>query len=574
MATLKIDNYDIPLGNSKLVFSKSGYSFYNWITKDIPYSERVSLPETSLLNSIFFRPFASEIQAKKFSKFHSFKYIDNGKIVFAGICKLLKFSENREYEIQLIDGSFDLFENLKNKLNKLDFEHSDFTFNSTAYNSLKLLNNSAWIWSASSMHLEKILSKNILSGNLAFSRPYFSAKRLIEKMFAANNWSYELGINTSLFDKIIISANSKFAFTSFEKSFTAVLAASNFNISSPVFLKTDTLTGSTILNLTYKSKIRFRGSANSDNDFILQISGTGAKPQTQTFILNKGSFDYDLLSNDFEAASALTFSIIGTGNVSFTDFKIYTVIDEENFGNISAANFTDFKVKTYENLPNIVQKDLFKHCLVKIGGFFNTDFFRKKIKIETVLTLSKLGALDWSSKFIEESESISLLDGYSKINYFTYKNSDNNPEFLGRGSFNLDNETLQDAGEIYSSIFAASPEVVITNNMIDNSVYNDTERINDLNTLVGYYEEISSYSVARFNDLNGNNILSKFYPNFIIAIQKGEMIEAKFNLNKSDFFLFDFTKLVYLEQKKSTFYILSIGNYIENETTDITLLKA
>jgi len=574
MATLKIDNYDIPLGNSKLVFSKSGYSFYNWITKDIPYSERVSLPETSLLNSIFFRPFASEIQAKKFSKFHSFKYIDNGKIVFAGICKLLKFSENREYEIQLIDGSFDLFENLKNKLNKLDFEHSDFTFNSTAYNSLKLLNNSAWIWSASSMHLEKILSKNILSGNLAFSRPYFSAKRLIEKMFAANNWSYELGINTSLFDKIIISANSKFAFTSFEKSFTAVLAASNFNISSPVFLKTDTLTGSTILNLTYKSKIRFRGSANSDNDFILQISVTGAKPQTQTFILNKGSFDYDLLSNDFEASSALTFSIIGTGNVSFTDFKIYTVIDEENFGNISAANFTDFKVKTYENLPNIVQKDLFKHFLVKIGGFFNTDFFRKKIKIETVLTLSKLGALDWSQKLIEGSDSISLLDGYSKINYFTYKNSDNNPEFLGRGSFNLDNETLQDAGEIYSSIFAASPEVVITNNMIDNSVYNDTERINDLNTLVGYYEEISSYSVARFNDLNGNNILSKFYPNFIIAIQKGEIIEAKFNLNKSDFFLFDFTKLVYLEQKKSTFYILSIGNYIENETTDITLLKA
>ena len=57
------------------------------------------------------------------------------------------------------------------------------------------------------------------------------------------------------------------------------------------------------------------------------------------------------------------------------------------------------------------------------------------------------------------------------------------------------------------------------------------------------------------------------------AIQKGEMIEAKFNLNKSDFFLFDFSKLVYIAQKKSIFYVLNIGNYIENELTDVTLLK-
>jgi len=569
MAQLKIDNQIVQLGKAKLVFSKSGYSFENWLTKDIPYSERVSLPETSILNSIFSRPFASEIHAQKFSKFHTFNYIDNGKIVFSGICKLLSFTENREYEIQLIDGSFDLFENLKNKLNKLDFESSDFTFNASAYTSLKVLNSSAWIWSASSMHESKILSKNILSGNLAFSRPFFSVKRLIEKMLSVNGWTYELSTNASMFDKFVISANSKFVFTSFEKSFSGTLAASTFNISSPLFLKTDTITGTTILNINKKSKIRFRGSANAANDFILQINGTGVKPQTQTFPLNKGLAYYDITSNNFEPNTALSFSLIGIGNVIFSDFKIYTSIDENNFGNITAYNFDGFKVKTYDNLPNIVQKDLLKHCLVLIGGFFTTDFFRKKLKIESVNSLSKLSVIDWSEKFIEESGNISLLEGYAKINYFSY----NNDGTLGRGIFEIDNEILKDSGEVYSSIFAASQEVVITDNMIDNTVYNDTELLNDINTLIGYYENISTYSVARFQNLNGNNILSLYYSNFVKAIQKGELIEAKFNLNKSDFFLFDFSKLVYIAQKKSIFYVLNIGNYIENELTDVTLLK-
>ena len=158
MATLEINNSVIQLGDKKLVFSKSGYSFEDWVTKDLPYSERITLPETPLLNTIFFRPYSPEIIGQKFSKFATYKYKDNGKIVSSGIAKLLEFNNNREYELQLIDGSFNLFENLKGKLNKLDVESSDFVFNTTAYNSLKILNSSVWLWAASSMHEEKILS--------------------------------------------------------------------------------------------------------------------------------------------------------------------------------------------------------------------------------------------------------------------------------------------------------------------------------------------------------------------------------------------------------------------------------
>lgn len=573
MAELTIDNQVVELGDSKLVFSKAGYSFDDWLTKDIPYSERVTLPETSLLNSIFFRPSQPEITGQKFSKFHQFKYKDNGKIVNSGVAKLLQFNSNKEYEIQLLDGSFALFENLKDNLNALDFESSDFTFNTTAYNTLKILNSYVWIWSASSMHEAKTLTKNILSGNLAFSRPFFSVKRLVEKMFSVNGWIYELGVNASFFDELIISANNEFVFTSYEKSFTGVLAASNFNLTSPIFIKTDSLTGVDQLNLTYNSKLRLRGSADADNDFILQITVTGTKPQVQTFVLNKGTFDYDLISNEFEAGSAVIIALIGTGNVTLTNFLIYTIIDENNFGVMSTATFTGFKVKTYDNLPDIIQKELFKNCLVKIGGFFTTDNFRKKLIINSVVSLSRLGAIDWTSKFIEDSETIEPLRGYGKINYFAYANSDIKPFNLGRGSFAVDNETFPETKDVYTSMFAASTEVKITDVMIDNNIYNDTNRINEVNDLIAYFEVVSSYTVASFEKLNGNNILSDFYSNFIAAIQRGEITEAKFNLNKSDFFLFDFTKLVYLQQKKSVFYVLSIGNYSDNELTDVILLK-
>lgn len=573
MAELTIDNQIVELGDAKLVFSKVGYSFEDWVTKDIPFSERVTLPETSLLNSIFFRPFSPDITGQKFSKFHTFKYKDNGKIVFSGIAKLLKFSDNKEYELQLLDASFELFENLKNKLNQLDFESSDFTFNSSAYTTLKVLNSSVWIWSASSMHEEKILAKNILSGNLAFSRPFFSVQRLVEKMFLVNGWTYQLGPNTDFFDTLIVSAKNTFVFTSYEKSFTATLAAGNINLTSPDFIKTDTLTGSFILNITYKTKLRFRGNANADNDFILQIDVTGTKPQTQTFVINKGAFDYDLTSNDFEPSSAITVSLVGTGNVDLTNFLIYTIIDENDFSAMASAIFTDFKVKTYDNLPDIVQKELFKNCLVKIGGYFTADNFNKKLTINSVVSLTKLGAIDWSAKFVEDSESVESLKNYGQINHFAYNNSDTKPSNLGRGSFEIANETIPDVVDIFTSIFAASAEVTITDTMIDNTIYDDTERINEINDLIGYFENVSDYTVARFENLNGNNVLSTFYTNFVSAIQRGEIIEAKFNINKSDFFLFDFTKLIYLKQKKSIFYVLKIGDYSDAELTDTTLLK-
>jgi len=573
MPELTIDGNAVDLGTSRLVFSKKGYSFEDWLTKDIPYSERITLPETSLLNSIFFRPFSQDIQGQKFSKFHNYKYRDNGKIVSSGIAKLEGFNESRQYELQLLDGSFALFQSINDNISALDFESSDFIFGTSSYTAMKVLNASVWIWAASSMHEEKTLSRNILGGNISFSRPYLSTKRLLEKIFLVHGWSYDLNTDSDLFDKLIISARSDFLFTSYEKSFSGSQSTGNIDLTSPIFIKRDSVTSSVTLNLTYDSVIRFRGNIDADNDFILQLTVTGTDAQIQTLGINKGLEYYDLYSNDFKAGSAVTISVTGTGSIEFDNFLIYTIIDENDFGIIGSAAFNLFKVKTYDNLPEISQKELFKHLLVSIGGFFTTNNFNKKITISALSSLSRMSAMDWSTKFIDQSESVSLLSGYGKTNYYNYNNSREKLSNLGRGSFIIVNETLDEVENIYDSIFAASLEVEITDTMIDNTIYNNTERIEDVNTLLGYYENISDYTVARFGQLNGNNILANYYVNFLNAVKKGEMIECKFNLNKSDFFLFDFTRLVYLLQKKSVFYVLKIGNYTDGKLTDVTLLK-
>ena len=569
MAKLKINNINVPLPEDRrLVFSKAAYSIDDWLTKDIGISERISLPETKLLNSIFNRPQNPDIIAQKFSKYNTFKYLEVGKIVYSGVVLLLEFSDN-EYEFQLIDSSFELFENLNDNLSRLELDNYDFIFNATEYSNLKALSSNIWLWSIDSRHETKTSAK-IPPTTLAFSRPYFSGKRLVELMFSSNGWTYELSNGASFFDELIISANNKFVFTSYEKIFSGTFSSGALILTTPDFLNSDVLATNTI-TLAYNSKFRFRGNCDADNDFILGFSSTN---QTQTFVLNKGEFDYDYTSNEFAAGDVVTITLTGSGNIELDNVLIYTIIDENDFGNISLANFTDFKVKTYDNIPKIIQKDQFKHCLVSIGGFFTTDNFRKKLNINSFSDISKLGVIDWSNKYVEDIIRAYPVLNYGKTNYFNYDNDDTKPINLGRGAFTIDNETITKAVDVYNSIFAASPEVDISGDtMVDNTVYDDVERINDINPLIAYYENVKDYTVARFEKLNGNNILSNYYTNFVNAIKKGVIFDVRISMNRSDYFLFDFTKLAYIKQLKSTFFVLSISDYSEGELTEVTLLK-
>ncbi len=393
--------------------------------------------------------------------------------------------------------------------------------------------------------------------------------------------SYHLIAN--FFNDLIISAKSAFCFTSYEKKFNGALTIENsltLNLSDYDFLKTDTITENNTLHLNFNSKVRIRGEINPNENSQLQILGVDASDKIliQNISIQQGANQLDFTSELFSSDShpfSIQFKIIGTGAISFKDLFVYTIIDENEFGDIIDANFIDFKVKASDVIPQLSQKELFKHALVSIAGFFSTDNYRKIIKIHSLSELNKLNSLDFSDKFIIGSENVSNLTDYAQINYFTYQNSADKNDKLGSGMFTINAETLPKVAYIYNSIFEASSETEINyKNYIDNSIYSDAARICEINTLLAYLEYRTDYTIARFNKLDANSLLSAFYDNFLNAIKKGVILEAEFDLTKTDFFTFDFTKQIYISQLKSTFYVLRIQDYSEHNLTKLILLKS
>ena len=101
-------------------------------------------------------------------------------------------------------------------------------------------------------------------------------------------------------------------------------------------------------------------------------------------------------------------------------------------------------------------------------------------------------------------------------------------------------------------------------------VYDDTERISELNTCLAYYEN----DLAKFDKLNGDNVINEYYSNYVDAIKKGVIVTADFKLSKTDFFQFNFSRMIYVKQLKSTFYVIEISNYTEDKNTTLKLLKS
>jgi len=568
MITLEIDNKDIDLAGAKIVLNKQAYILSDWLTRFVTFSERLVLPRVYFM---------------RFGQYYNFKIKDNGQILFSGFAFLLAANGKLTSEVQLVDSSKLLFDRIQTNLNQLPLDQFDFTFNLIEYANRKLLSDSVWIWSAANFHQNRILSKNILSNNLAFYRPFFSVKKLHELIFNTNSWTYNLSENAGFMDKLLISSNhTNFYFTSYEKKFNLIQTITgtyNLDFSSPDFLKTDSISGGgLILNLNYKTKLRLRGIISATENFTISIIGMSSNVLIQQINILKGVNSYDITTNEFETSDPLfpiVINFIGNSDIELIDFYIYTLISESDFGALTLANFTDFKVKTYDNIPNISQIDLFKHSLIFAGGFFNTQNFKRQININSMNELSKLSAFDWSDKFIENSERETPVDVFAQNNFFNFNNSSNKPETQGNFSFDIVNETFLKSTDFYTSIFEASPEVEIdSKNILDTALYSDPERIGTSNALLSYYDVDGLNTLARFDKLNAEMIFSEFYANYIQAIQKNKFFESVFNLNKSDFYNFDFTRLIYVEQLKSNFYVISFDGYFENEPTKLILLKA
>lgn len=307
-----------------------------------------------------------------------------------------------------------------------------------------------------------------------------------------------------------------------------------------------------------------------------------------------------------------------TGGTSYPWGQIYNVdlqiqqVSTKLFIYNSEIDFSKFlpKRKQLEFLISIMQQYGLIYRLDNLGKY---EFITIDDLIKGVA-----GKEDYSSKFHLETSETYRLGNYDKINKFTYTYFDK--DLLGEkyadSAFNIDIDDLDKEGEIIGSSIEACGDYLLFDNwqkiaaihsyenvesdttlpprfeLRDNNVLKTVliVRHQISNTLVnGSYYQYRLYSVggfftsellnglnypvAQFELLKWNNLMLKYYPNFIKMLQRPVKKKVLLWLTPIDMYALNMFKIMYLKQYQSYFYLNKINNFIAGKPSDCEIIK-
>jgi hypothetical protein len=585
---LKIDGENIDLGNNIVEITKQLFDFSDITQRYLGRTNMFSFPKTNINSEKLNNPSTVNSNNDSFQKFYNALLQDSNIFLFKGQ-GILKES-NREYKMQLIEDSKLFFDSLKGKLKDLYFESSDFTYNLSAYNTLKIENAGIWIWSVMSQHENKDVSKSLLdtTPNLAFTRPWFRVSKILDAIFDNSDWSHEFTETIDEFERAQISSNHKeFFVTDYQKTLDTTIAVSGTPVSltgldTNDFEQADLTTTSTTIDIvTHESKFRFRGDVVVSGDVKIIVEAQSS-PGTddvfsQEFILDPNETTIDITTDAIktdETNNIVQIIIDGTGSVEFQDTLLYTIIEEESLGEFQNNELTGFRVKVHDNMQDLSQIDFLQNLWTQFGIIFDVDPYLKKIKFFTVKNINRLNSLDWSDKFIQDTDTIQGKIGkYGQINFMLYDNDDETGPNVGGSRFLIDDLTLENEKEIIKLFWGACKEAVVdTETQVDMPVYNDTERIFDANPRIATYRDGSTQAISQFNEISWTNLLSNYY-SILNSLERTRFIECFMNLTRSDFVNYNFSKSVYIEFFKAYFMVQRIDSFIAGVPVKVELMK-
>jgi len=602
MIKLLIDNREVDVLPNTITITRQAYDFKDLQTRYLGRSNQFTVPNTQNNKQILGNPSALASTNRPFEKRFRASIID-GTTLLQGYAIIEE--SNSEYKVRVVGGEKDFFESMKAKLNQLDFELDDFTYNISAYNTLKVPTTSVWLWAGHSANEDRAEKNTVISATdankIKYTRPWFNSKVIIQKIFDTYGWSFD---NIRPFEELenaIISSNHKqFFVTSYQKTldltFAATATPTNLTDLDTNDFEKDVTTASTTIEIgDTKTKFRLRGSVELEEDMKITFEGVAGAPdlneQNQTFVIRKEETEIDITTNAFETdASTNTIQIkistlSGTGDLDFNETLLYTIIEEQDLGDLSGTPIEDYKVKVYDNLPDISQYDLIvKNYFVIFGAAFNADSFTKKLNVFGFDKFSSLNCYDWCGKFVKGTERITgYSSSYGQLNYFDYNNDDITQDGVGSASFTIDNVNLQKEVVLTDLSFSASNEVIISGEtLIDMPIYGDDPdnpgtqiRIAKAGMRIGqyYYDGGSTYTLIDFNALSFSSIVTKYYRNIINSLQRQRFITSEFNLSKKDVIGFDFGKCAYVDELGGHYLVMNIADYLPGQKTQCNLLK-
>ena len=589
---LEIDGKEADLQNNVIAITRQAIDISNLSLRNIDITNRLNLPKTNKNQEIFKSADRVETDGTGLDRVYKSKIIDQF-FIFNGIGFLNEASS--VYQYQLSESSKTVFANLNNKINALNWDIYDFTFNESSYTSLNPIHfNNVWVWPNIAMHEDKTEDKTAFDNSvngLKYSRPSFLFRKILFDAIEAQGWTIEL--DTNIIDRICISSNAKnFFVTSYQKTLneTIDLNGSTENLTgldSNDFENGVTTTGTTITQGTYETAYRLRGNVDLTDDltikFISTSNGTG-KQQTKEFEVSKRQTYIDLTTSNFKPSDndtsfTVEIQLTSNGSVTFLDTLLYTIIEENAFGDLSTNPLIGYRVKAYDNMPDKKQIDIFKDAIKITNSIIEPDSFSKTIKLKSLKEIRKLKSIDWSDKFNTDNyRVVNRISGYAQENYLRYNNDDTVSEDLGEDFFNINNEALEDVADVLKLDYGASEEVSIENNestpVSSYNIYNDTERINEINDRINYmYSNPSGINIGRFIQLDWRMLKQEFYETWLNSFERLRIIEGEADLNKLDVIGHDFINLVYIDHFKSMFFVLIMEDFRPGVPTKVELFK-
>lgn len=580
---VKVNGRLIELGDSSPAITKKSIDIENPSTRFIDFTNKFDIPDTNGNREKFRHPQSVGSDNDSLDKYFDVSIFDVFQI-FRGKGFLESTSKDK-LSLQVVDNSKDLFLSLDADLKTISWDDKDTELSTTAIDALDTNDiTTCWHWGKLCLHENAIQANTdqISGGGNArclYSRPSFNVQSFLKRAIEAQGYSY----NESDIKLAFSGWHNEFFFTSYQKTYSSV----NYSPAGTLILTgldtndfdhADITASSASIDInTLKTKFRVRGSIESDAliDLIIRATDSvdSSKVTESKLTLGVGVNEVDFTTSDFQSDNGMDVEIIlsGTGNV-IMDCYLYTLHSDKDATSLSTNPFLGYKIKAYDNLPEMTFKDLFK-LICLIGNRYQiVDPHAKTFNWGSLSQLNKLNAVDWSDKFVIGSESItSQFKGLFQKNILKYNNDITVKKEHGESYFNTSNETLQSEGDYISLNFGASYDVTINSNLIGHArVYSDDIRIADQELAIRLYW--IDDDVLMFQQINWNNLATNYYQSWFNSLNRIRLISCELNLSKLDVLNWTEKQLVYIDYFKTTFIVLEINNFIPGRLTKVKLL--
>lgn len=288
-------------------------------------------------------------------------------------------------------------------------------------------------------------------------------------------------------------------------------------------------------------------------------------------------------------------------NPVFTNDLIFTKRTEFRIFELSNApvNFGDY-VDPWRMLPEMSHKDFVKGIAQELALTFDVDLMARSCRVYSFseVVANKQKARDWSDKIVnlDEVRHEYHPSTYARENVFKYKAETGVSETIGRGTFEIDDATLEDTRDVLTLPWSATDMVIIDGEFlpqikiydVDNAEWSEpsSPRVLIADTYtpdsvfsIGITALPASYPMAWFyvygRDLNLDwpTLLAKYYPDLILALQNYLKTTAPAILQPTDITAIDYSLPVYLRQYSGYYYLNKINQYRQNNPVKVELIR-